>query len=186
MYVIEAFSERKRRILDRNFSKRNETTYYLKADKRTCDRWQRKLARRGIDSRVFPEKYNRSSDYRKIYFDAHPEQDVYRCVYCGYTFYKSLITIDHVIPVDAAKKYSSARLALKLRGCDDVNDLNNLVPACFKCNKKKGTSWNIIYLIRAKYGHTDTYWRIVRTLRIIFSIIVLIVIAVLINKYCRK
>ena len=80
------------------------------------------------------------------------------------------------------KRYYSARIALRLMGCSGANDPKNLVPSCFRCNERKGTSWNLIYLIRAKYGDSQDYWKAVKIARITFAVTILALLVVCLTR----
>ena len=124
----------------------------------------------------------RSSDYRRNWFSENKDKEDsrgrYRCVYCGRKFKKQDITIDHVIPVFAAKRSFLARMYLHSNGIHNVNDTANLVPACAKCNKKKGASIRG-YPIKASLGKHEMWWLIVR----LFRLAVVITIAYLLWRY---
>lgn len=177
-YYVEAYSERTTRFLRKHMTEEREDIYVFKGSKQECDWMQRRLAIRGIKSNVYSSRFHRSSNYRKLFFDSRADQQVFRCAYCGRICKKEYITVDHVIPVHDAKRYVSARLALRLLGCSNVNDLGNLAPSCFNCNKLKGANWNLIYLIRAKYGESEKYWKFVWVLRIALLVIGAVAITV--------
>ena len=181
-YTLETYSDRNTRFLKRYFSKHSDTVYIYKGNKKDCNRLQRKAARRGYSTKLYKSIYGRSDNYRKIFFDQKGSQEAYRCVYCGRMVHKNHITIDHVIPVYDAKRYYSARIALKLMGCEGANDPKNLVPSCFRCNERKGTSWNLIYLIRAKYGDSQDYWKAVKIARITFAVTILALLVVCLTR----
>lgn len=107
----------------------------------------------------------RSTTYRKEYFEKHkPEKrNKYRCAYCGYLYPKSQITIDHIRSVHSAKKSFFLRMYLKMRGYKSINDLRNLVPACEKCNKKKGAKGGF-WICKGILGRHKSYWIIRRLL----------------------
>lgn len=176
MYVLELYSERETFFIRRYFSKDRENVFVFKGDKEECLSLQRKARRRGYKTNVFADKFNRTNNYRQIFFDSRPGQTMFRCAYCGRIYSKNHITVDHVVPIYAAKRYFQARTLLKIQKCDGVNDLKNLVPACRRCNYKKGHRFSFIYSLRAIYGENDWYWKMVWTLRIIIGILLLIVL----------
>ena len=173
MWIVEAYSQKTNRILDRDFIYKGNNVYTYQGDKRQCRSMQKKLARRGIESRIFESGYARSGNYRRIFLEAHPDEMQFRCVYCGNMIPRYQITVDHAIPVYAAKKYHSARLALKMKGCDGVNDPNNLVPSCRRCNERKGSDYNLVYALRAQFGSDRRYWIIAHSIRITLVMLVL-------------
>lgn len=154
-----------------------EYKYTLKYEKpvysgyHEADRYIKKFRKKKCKVEKIPLKYTRSTTYRRAYFKAHPSPDGrYRCVYCGGIFPKKDITIDHLIPVDAAEHSWRARDKIKKLGYSSVNDVDNLVCSCRYCNSKKGTKMGL-WLIRGRWGRRDGYWRFVNTARIVVMII---------------
>ena len=82
-----------------------------------------------------PEKYQRSTDYRCQFINWHPGifRKYYICAYCGKIITKNRMEVDHVIPVDAARKNLFARWFLP----NGVNVKRNMVSACHNCNRRK-------------------------------------------------
>lgn len=100
-------------------------------------------------------KYNRSEVYRDRYFRMHPgKHGKYRCVYCGKRFPADQITIDHIVPISAVMKKRKYRKKLPY----GVNDMDNLVPACKKCNLRKGKSVDKKWQKQARRGQKESYW----------------------------
>lgn len=113
------------------------------------------------------QKYERDSTYRERYISAHPPKNgKYRCVYCGRFVSKDKMEVDHVVAVDRVKKNWLYRLCVP----NGVNDLNNLVCSCHRCNHKKGSKGGL-WIIR---GH---FWRVV--LPVYITIKILMVCAIL-------
>lgn len=55
-----------------------------------------------------------------------------RCVYCGTTHFspENFLTVDHIIPLTQGGS----------------SGYDNIVPACWSCNNKKGNdTWDIVY-----------------------------------------
>ena len=52
-----------------------------------------------------------------------------------------------------------AQRLLKSNGCDNVNDVKNLVASCSRCNRKKSNLMGLWY-IRGKLGACKWYWDI--------------------------
>ena len=96
-------------------------------------------------------EYHRSTDYRKRYFRKHKGfTGIYCCPYCGKLLTEDTATVDHIIPVNAAKK--SFLLRLLLRNTDDgINNMRNLTVACWKCNSKKSSKCGV-WILRGKLG----------------------------------
>lgn len=113
-----------------------------------------KCRQRSIKTRWYEKQWERSSDYRKNFFQLN--HGPYFCVYCGRRLKKEYMQIDHIVPVSQVKKSRYARFLLKIRNIKNVNDERNLVPSCRKCNMKKGDSiglWYIRGMLGKKYGH---------------------------------
>lgn len=118
----------------------------------------------------------RSSNYRALFFETHHTEDnKYRCVYCGRKFPKEKITIDHVYPVSPISKHVELQKKLQRKGIENVNSQNNLVPACWKCNKRKGEKMGI-WIWKAKLGTNNWYWIVKRIIQsfIIIGILLLL------------
>lgn len=64
---------------------------------------------------------SRKTITKKLRFDVF-KRDAFQCVYCGETPPKVTLEIDHIEPVSKG----------------GTNDINNLVTACFDCNRGKG------------------------------------------------
>lgn len=65
--------------------------------------------------------------------------------------------MDHLIPVNAAKKKCLVRICLRLRGISDVNDEKNLVAACRRCNRKKSDKMGL-WVPRGIIGKSNVLW----------------------------
>lgn len=115
-------------------------------------------------------KYERDSSYRERYISAHPPKNgKYRCVYCGRLVAKDKMEVDHVVAVDRVKRNWLYRLCVP----NGVNDLNNLVCSCHRCNHKKGSKGGL-WIIR---GH---FWKAVLPLYIIMKILLVCAIMAII------
>lgn len=116
------------------------------------------------------QKYERDSTYRERYISAHPPKNgKYRCVYCGRLVAKDKMEVDHVVAVDRVKRNWLYRLCVP----NGVNDLNNLVCSCHRCNHKKGSKGGL-WIIR---GH---FWKAVLPLYIIMKILLVCAIMAII------
>lgn len=145
-----------------------ENTYTVRYEKPVYkaytaeDRFIRKFRKKKCKVEKIPLRYTRNTTYRKAYFKAHPSPDgKYRCVYCGGRFPKKDITIDHLIPVNAAERSWVARDRIKRLGYSSVNDMDNLVPACRYCNSRKGTHMGL-WLLRGRLGRKPWFWKVVK------------------------
>lgn len=105
-------------------------------------------------------QYRRSGNYREMFFETHLgvcNSDYYFCSYCGHLRNKKHITVDHLISVDAAQKSRFAKWIFKRIGIQNVNDPKNLVPACLRCNQRKGKKTGF-WLIRGTIGRHRCFW----------------------------
>lgn len=103
---------------------------------------------------------NRSGDYRRIFFIYNKPQifeKYYICAYCGRLKTKDKITVDHIYPIGKASKSLKYQAKLKRRGIENINDPNNLIGACRRCNSKKGAKVGI-WILRAKIGKYKYLW----------------------------
>lgn len=170
-YELEVKTDKKCRILKKLSNKANNSYTYTGSYKK-CSYIQRKLAKKGIDSKVYKKQYSRSSSYRNKFFIETNNKKSYRCVYCGKTFPRKRITVDHIVPVSLTKRSKLARLLLKIRGCSGVNDIKNLVPSCYSCNNNKSDELNLKYMFLSRVGNYRFYWII----RLIVQISILILV----------
>ena len=170
-YELEVKTDKKCRILKKLSNKANNSYTYTGSYKK-CSYIQRKLAKKGIDSKVYKKQYSRSSSYRNKFFIETNNKKSYRCVYCGKTFPRKRITVDHIVPVSLTKRSKLARLLLKIRGCSGVNDIKNLVPSCNSCNNNKSDELNLKYMFLSRVGNYHFYWII----RLIVQISILILV----------
>lgn len=111
-------------------------------------------------------KYKRDETYRTRYIAAHPpNHGKYRCVYCGRRIPKEKMQVDHVIAVNRVKKNWLYRLCVP----NGINELDNLVCSCAKCNKRKGDKGGL-WAIR---GH---FWKICLPVYTLLRVIVILAI----------
>lgn len=111
-------------------------------------------------------KYKRDETYRTRYIAAHPpNHGKYRCVYCGRRIPKEKMQVDHVIAVNRVKKNWLYRLCVP----NGINELDNLVCSCAKCNKRKGDKGGL-WTIR---GH---FWKICLPVYTLLRVIVILAI----------
>ena len=141
------------------FARDGSGHYIADMDIRSAKRARRKARRCHLKCRVYEEKYGRSTNYREKFIQAYPpEHGYYHCSYCGRMLREEDMTVDHIIPVGAAKK--SRRAQKYLRGYKGVNDIRNLTASCMKCNLKKGSSYSLFWRTRAKIGRHKWYWAV--------------------------
>ena len=169
MYCLEIHTK-KRRLLKRVPEEFQPYKTYFRTfgEYRDLKKKGRKLRRRGWRTTMYSDQSARSSTYREMFFAYNaPDQDgKYQCVYCGRRLPKDKIVVDHVISVGAAKSGRERGLHGK-----SVNDLSNLVPACDRCNMRKGSKAGL-WPLKARLGKNPAWFPIRRT------IILLIIVAV--------
>lgn len=114
---------------------------------------------RGLRLFTDEPEYRRDPGVHHRFVTAHAGQKL-RCVYCGRRLYpgnrgRDQLTVDHVIPVDAVNgsfRCAKYRERMRRAGIQTINDPRNLVPACPRCNRRKGTRFRRIWRLRAKIG----------------------------------
>ena len=102
----------------------------------------------------------RSSDYRKVFFEAfvpNAGKHRYFCAYCGFPVRKERITVDHLIAVKRAQRSRFYLNLLRKWCCGSVNDVRNLVPSCRRCNSRKGTKAGV-WVLLGKLGRYARFW----------------------------
>ena len=99
----------------------------------------------GMSLRINNTLGTRGKDYRQIFFRYNKpiSGKYYLCAYCGKKLLKKMSTVDHIIPIARAAKSLSVQKSLFRMGISDINDPRNLVAACSRCNKKKGTKMGL-------------------------------------------
>lgn len=133
--------------------------YGTRGDRKTHERTARKLGLRLVAK---DEDFARDNTYRQRFFSANPPKirGKYQCVYCGRLMDKEHTTVDHVIPVFQAQTSPYVQRLMQLMGITDVNELDNLVPACSSCNTRKGSDYSLMWTIRARLGSRPAFWGI--------------------------
>lgn len=128
--------------------------------------------RNGLEFAPVIENYTRGTHYRSDFFKHNKgifgNYKIYHCAYCGKIQSYKKITVDHLIPVNKVlhgkhKKYWRKRL--KRMMINDVNDYRNLVPACKRCNSKKGTKTGF-WILRGKVGKNFGFWLVYKPIKI--------------------
>lgn len=115
---------------------------------------------------VIDEKYTRNNSYRKEFLEQYKNNSHILCAYCGLLVDKKDITVDHIIPVDKAKKgKGGARMLMNILRVDNVNNQKNLAAACKKCNNRKRTKMGF-WVIKGFIGKSKCLWTIRWLLRI--------------------
>lgn len=130
----------------------------------------KKISKSKIKYRCYEKRWERSSDYRKEFFEYY--QPPYKCRYCNKLLNKNYMVIDHIVPIAQVKKSTNARMKLYMRGISEVNDVRNLAPSCKKCNDRKGMKLGVWYW-KGILGQYKWYWI---TRKIIFNLMILLII----------
>lgn len=127
--------------------------------------------RKGLKYAPISERYARNNSYRYDFFRKNKgifkNYRWYHCAYCGKIKKKKNITVDHLIPINNVlhgKSKTWWRFVLRLKGIKDVNDTNNLVPACKQCNTRKGTKTGL-WLLRGSIGKHFRFWIVYKPIR---------------------
>lgn len=135
----------------------------ISPDRRTVPPWHRGLSGpskpdgKGARRMV---RTVRSGDYRKRFLESRPGP--WHCRYCNRRIPdEHALTVDHVVPVAAVRGNGLAprlwRRILAAHGVEDINDGRNLVPACRRCNSRKGQRTGI-WIARALLGRYRIWW----------------------------
>lgn len=129
----------------------------------------------GLKVELIPDSLSRNYKYREDYFSQFVLSDTskFKCVYCGKWFDKKQITIDHIWPIKKANTSNGKKYILKNK-LSGINDTNNLVPCCKRCNSSKGSKTGL-WIIRAKWGQSNIYWTIVFIVKIVFFTALLLI-----------
>lgn len=116
----------------------------------------------------------RSTDYRRKFFDANPPVfwNMYFCAYCGRIRSRRYITVDHLYPIGNARKSPKLQKKLARMGIQNINDAANLVPACARCNKQKGTKMGL-WILRGRIGKHPKVWIFRHMIRILICLIII-------------
>ena len=167
----------RRYLVDRHCFTEKENKYgvFFTTEVPAMDAWQTKmmLSRRGYKYRSFDRRYERSTNYRKIFFDNN--HGPYYCAYCGKRLSAQYLEVDHLIPVAKAKNSMGVRTWMQLCGIKNVNESKNLVASCSRCNGRKSDKMGW-WTIKGMIGRYRATW-IVRNIVVI--IIALVVIGLL-------
>lgn len=140
---------------------------------------QRFCKRKGLKAIVYEKNYSRNDYYRKAFLNHNKglfdNGRFYICVYCGKIVNRKKVTVDHLIPVDKVlqgKHKEKYRRKLKRQGISNVNQVENLVPACYSCNSKKSNHAGV-WVIRGKIGRITWLWIVRWQLRLYIAITIL-------------
>lgn len=166
--VREQNNKKKQAFLKRYFIKKStkyQNHYYINTYIEKPKKEIKKLKLAGICYSCYRVEYERSANYRTVFFQR--TQGPYRCRYCNKQIKKSDVFVDHIIPVSQAQKRNSARALLSIHGCSNVNDIKNLAPACRRCNLKKSDKMGL-WILRGHLGAYKAYWVSIYILFVLF------------------
>lgn len=109
-----------------------------------------------------PEYSKQSSQsYRKAFLNAYSHSQPYHCVYCGRRLSlqssgNRQLTIDHIVSERSVNgspnSLENRKRAAKQWKITNINQIDNLVPACASCNQKKGGDSKLIEIGRGILG----------------------------------
>ena len=159
--------------------------YTGKLDKKKYRSLKKICDRHGIHLVIDNDYGKRSADYRKVFFATFPSDEYgrYYCAYCGKRLTADEVTVDHLYPIKKGEQSLKIQKRLKRKGFSGINDPQNLVPACRSCNSKKGSKTGI-WLIRGKVGRHIKFWKVKRSVEIIFFTLLLIEIISFLYDNC--
>lgn len=165
MYIEIFTTERSRKDPYRAFRKfqsvrrMGQNMYRIQAEEFQIRKVERICRRRHYElERIYPENLGRSDNYRKKFLEHYPRPfGGYRCRYCHRRLSDKKMTVDHIYPVYRAKM--GKNIWMRLMRIEDVNDVRNLAPACYRCNSRKGSSAGL-WVLKAILGKYRIYWLI--------------------------
>lgn len=147
----------------------NNNKWVIKGSKKEIKKLRKKYNKYG-QSNTYDDKYARNRNYRKKFFQLYSSKK-YRCAYCGKKLHKEMLVIDHIISVNKVQTSIFSKLLLKLISKNGVNDYNNLVCCCQKCNLKKGTKTKLKFIIRGITGKYPFGITIRRTFKLLTIVV---------------
>lgn len=121
------------------------------------------------------QQFSRASNYRNIFFDCHPgysNKNLYQCAYCGKFMTAEKVSVDHLFPIAKARSNKFNQFMLKKLDIENINQKENLVASCKRCNQKKGSKTGI-WVVRGWLGRYLIFWIIVWSLYLIFFVLVI-------------
>lgn len=135
-----------------------------------CSKWEKNkmfhfCRRRKLSLDAVPTQYTRSRNYRNEFLQKikqYPGDTGAR------TAEENWQGEDHnrpYFPVHCMEEYPAVRRRAALFGIRGSNDLKNLVPACRRCNLRKGTQMGW-WIIKGFLGRTWWYWPVRKLLRL--------------------
>lgn len=134
---------------------------------RHCEKWCRL---KGLKMKAIGESISRSADYRKNFFAKNSPMfgSRYACAYCGRKLKFEQVQVDHIIPVEMARR-SDIRRKIKSYGWKSINDPENLCAACSVCNRLKSSNGGL-WIIRGRLGKKKSWQYVMLGFKILFSV----------------
>lgn len=134
--------------------------------------WEDWCRLRGLKMKAVGESSSRSSDYRKVFFEKNSPifGSRYACAYCGRKLRREQVQVDHIIPVEMAKRRSDIRRKIQIYGWKSINDSENLCAACSVCNSLKSSKGGL-WIIRGRIGKKKSWQYIMLGIKILFAVI---------------
>ena len=117
-------------------------------------------------------KNERNDRYRERFFKYNKgfsKKELYLCSYCGKVLGKDKVSVDHLISINKAQTSWFYVKLMKKLGYKSINDKKNLVPACKRCNSRKGPKAGL-WALKGFIGRYTIYWLIIRIVEIILLI----------------
>lgn len=171
MYHFEYYGYTKAQLEKRGIYGAFEENNYLKVVPDMMDSYKIYKRSRGLRFICYDKKFDRNTIYRQTFFRNNPpntrpigkkKNSLWRCCYCGRKLQKKQVEVDHLIPVYQAKRKRYWQKKLP----NGVNDKENLVASCRRCNRLKSSKTGLWY-IRGILGQYTLYWKIIYILKII-------------------
>ena len=172
VYILEVHKtpDRYKKPFGRRYEQRGPYWRYVGGERDTARR-EKRLSRKGYRTIRYTDDFKRGASYRSAFFN-NTAPDLfgrYQCAYCGRKLPYAKVTVDHIIPVGAAKR--SEKLRKKLHG-KSVNDPSNLVASCKRCNQKKGMETGR-WILKARLGRHPLY-HFIKKLLILETVLLLV------------
>lgn len=133
---------------------------------------------------VADTEYKRNSKYRDNYMEAHMDDKIHICAYCGWPIKKENITIDHIFPVDRTSKNLRLQRQMKKFGIEDINSEKNLCVAHKSCNSRKGSKTGI-WVFKGFLGKIKALWVVRWVIRAVIAFVLAQWWLVLLQEYLR-
>lgn len=161
--------KRKLKRLHTRYSYKENGIYYFcgRLNERRFETFKYYCMDNHLKFRINNEFGTRSATYRKEFFKHNPPciGKYYFCSYCGIPLTRKTLTVDHLYPVGAVSKDIKLQKKLKRKGIHNINDVKNLVPACSRCNGRKGKKMGK-WILKGEIGRHQKLWVVRHLVRI--------------------